>query len=132
MILMLKKAAGVACLATLLASSAIAQEGPVPKGISHLDHVFVIMMENHGYQQIIGNPDAPFANELAKSGNSARNYFAIAHPSLTNYLEVVGGSNFGVHSDNNPDWHNTNCLTNLSSGVANTDNPPSANICDTL
>jgi hypothetical protein len=126
---MLKKAATLALLLAGLAASGVAQEGPVPKGISHLDHVFVIMMENHGYQQIIGNPDAPFANELAKSGNSATNYFAIAHPSLTNYLEVVGGSNFGVHSDNNPDWHNTNCLTNLSSGVPNTDNPSSPNIC---
>jgi len=28
--------------------------------------------------------------------NTATSYFAVAHPSLTNYLEVVGGSNFGV------------------------------------
>ena len=81
-----------------LTATAYAQEGSVPKGIPHLDHVFVIVMENHGYKQIIGNPDTPFANSYAKSANSATNYFAIAHPSLTNYLEIVGGSNFGVHS----------------------------------
>jgi hypothetical protein len=57
----------------------------------------------------------------------ARNYFAIAHPinSLTSYLEVVGGSNFGVLSDNSPDWHDDSCATNLSTGIPNTDNPPS-------
>lgn len=121
-------------LAAVLAASSLvspvyADEGNVPKGIPHLDHVFVIMMENHSYSQIIGNPNAPFANKFAKSGNSATNYFAVAHPSLTNYLEVVGGSNFGVHTDNAPDWHNTNCTTNLASGKVATDVPSSPNVC---
>lgn len=106
-----------------------AVEGPAPKGVPHLDHVYLIMMENHGYSQIINNPNAPFVNQYAKSANLATNYFAIAHPSLTNYLEVVGGSNFGVLSDNYPDWHNDSCVTNLLSGVPATDNPVTANIC---
>jgi phosphatidylinositol-3-phosphatase len=61
------------------------------------------MMENHGYSQVIGNPNNPFVNKLAKSANTAHNYFAIAHPSLTNYLEIVGGSNLGIHTVNSPD-----------------------------
>jgi len=126
---MLRKIAMLCLVALAFVAVSSAQEGPVPQGVPRLDHVFVIMMENHGYSQIIGNPDAPFANHLAKSANTATNYFAIAHPSLNNYLEVVGGSNFGVQSDNNPDWHNSNCLTNLSTGVANTDNPASPNVC---
>ena len=89
--------------ATALAGTLLAQEGRTPKGVPHLDHVFVIMMENHGFSQIVGNPNAPFINSYAKKANAATNYFAIAHPSLTNYLEVVGGSNFGVHTDNYPD-----------------------------
>ncbi len=126
---MLKRFALMCLGIPALAAGVCAQEGPVPKGVPRLDHVFVIMMENHGYSQIIGNADTPFANRLAKSGNTATNYFAVAHPSLTNYLEVAGGSNFGVHSDNNPDWHNSNCLTNLSTGIANTDTPSSPNVC---
>jgi phosphatidylinositol-3-phosphatase len=117
-----------AVLLAALTVSAIAQEGPVPKGIPHLDHVFVIMMENHGYKQILGNPNAKFINSYAKSANLATNYFAVAHPSLTNYLEVVGGSNFGVHSDNAPDWH-SGCAPNLKTGTVNTDNPSSPSIC---
>lgn len=126
---MLRKIVLLCLTALAMVAAASAQEGPVPKGVPKLDHVFVIMMENHGYSQIIGNPDTPFANQLAKTGNAATNYFAVAHPSLTNYLEVAGGSNFGVHSDNNPDWHNSNCVTNLSSGTVNTDNPSSPNVC---
>src|SRR3954447_21240507 len=103
------------CLIALTASL-FAQEGAVPKGIPPLTHVFVIMMENHGYGQILNNPNAPFVNSYAQSANLATNYFAIAHPSLTNYLEMVGGSNFGVLDDNSPDWHNGSCLSNLASG----------------
>ena len=112
-----------------MTAAGFAQEGPVPKGIPHLDHVFLIMMENHGYTEILNNPNAPFINQYARGANLATNYFAVAHPSLTNYLEIVGGSNFGVHSDNSPDWHNAGCTPNLASGVVNTDNPPSPNIC---
>ena len=42
---------------------------------------------------------------------------------------MVGGSNFGVQTDNAPDWHDHSCLTNLATGVPATDNPPSPNIC---
>jgi phosphatidylinositol-3-phosphatase len=112
-----------------MSASVLAQQGPVPTDIPHLDHVFLIMMENHGFSQIMGNPNASFINQYAKSANLATNYFAVAHPSLNNYLEVVGGSNFGVQSDNNPDWHNTNCATNLSTGTVNTDSPASPAIC---
>jgi phosphatidylinositol-3-phosphatase len=126
---MMRKIATLSLVFALLAGPMLADEGSVPKGIPHLDHVFVIMMENHAYAQVVGNPDAPFTNSYAKSANMSTNYFAIGHPSLTNYLEVVGGSNFGVLTDNSPDWHNTNCITNLASGIVATDVPASPNIC---
>ena len=108
-----------------------AAEGAVPKGVPHLDHVFVILMENHAYGQIVGNPSAPFANSYIKSANTATNYFAVGHPSSTNYLEIVGGSNFGVRSDNAPDWHNTSCTPNLltSPPTTNFDTPNSGPVC---
>jgi hypothetical protein len=127
---MIYKAATLGLSVTLLASTALfAQEGSVPKGVPHLNHVFVVMMENHGFSQIVNNPNAPFINRYAKTANSATNYFAVAHPSLNNYLEIVGGSNFGVHTDNYPDWHNGTCSPNLATGTVSTDNPASGIIC---
>src|SRR5215831_17155619 len=121
---MLKKTAVLCLLVVTAAGTALAQERDNPKGIPHLDHAFVIMMENHGYFQVVGNPNEPYLNSLINSGkvNLARNYFAVGHPSLTNYLEIVGGSNFGVRSDNDPDWHNKSCTPNLSSDTVNADN----------
>ncbi len=116
-------------LALALGTVAFAAEGAVPTGVPHLDHVFVIMMENHGYSQIVGNANAPYINAYLKSANSAQNYFAVGHPSSTNYLEVVGGSNFGVRSDNAPDWHNLSCTPNLANGSVVTDFPPSGLVC---
>ncbi len=105
--------AALCLLATSTVCSLSAQEGSVPKGVPHLDHVFLIMMENHAYNQVIGNPNLPFINKYATSVNSARNYFAVGHPSLTNYLEIVGGSNFGIRDDNSPDWHDSACTPNI-------------------
>lgn len=126
---MKKLVATLIVLAAAWSNNAFAAEGSVPKGVKHYDHIFVIMMENHGYSQILNNPNAPFINQFAKSANLATNYFAIAHPSLTNYLEVVGGSNFGVLTDNYPDWHNIGCSSNIALGTVATDNPASPNIC---
>src|SRR6202051_1995747 len=120
---MFKKAAALGLAFSLLAAPMFANQVDVPKGVPHLDHVFVIMMENHGYQQVIDNPNEPYLNGLiaSKQVNLATNYFAVGHPSLTNYLEIVGGSNFGIRSDNPPDWHDKNCTPNLATGIVNAD-----------
>lgn len=120
---MFKKAAALGLAIALLAGPMLANEDDAPRGIPHLDHVFVIVMENHGYQQVINNPNEPYLNSLiaSKKVNLAANYFAVGHPSLTNYLEIVGGSNFGIRSDHAPDWHNSSCTPNLATGIVNAD-----------
>jgi len=68
------------------------------------DHVFVIVMENQAYTSIIGNPAAPYVNNLLPSGGLAANYYGVTHPSLPNYLAMVGGSTFGITSDCTACW----------------------------
>ncbi len=125
----MKDCVAVFCLLAAGAVSPVsAQEGSVPKGVPRLDHVFVIMMENHAYKQVVGNSNMPFSNKYANSVNSARNYFAVGHPSLTNYLEIVGGSNFGIRDDNSPDWHDSTCAPNISGGTVSLESTTTA-IC---
>jgi phosphatidylinositol-3-phosphatase len=126
----IRKITVASAVALIAAGSAGAAQGPVPTGIPRLDHVFVIMMENHAYGQIAGNPQAPFTNALMAKANFATNYFAIAHPSSTNYLEVVGGSNFNNLSDQYPNWHSGTCIPNLVPGQpTNTDVPSTGTVC---
>jgi hypothetical protein len=120
-VMRMKTMATTLVIGIALVSSLFATEPP--KGVRRLDHVFIIMMENHGFYQVIDNPNEPYLNSLITSGKVrlAMNYFAIGHPSLTNYLEIVGGSNFGVRSDNAPSWGSTTCSPNIESGIVNAD-----------
>ena len=66
----------------------------------HFQHIFYIMMENHGTDEIIGNTaDAPNINSLAASSGVAMNYFGVTHPSLPNYLSAISGSFQGIWDD---------------------------------
>lgn len=54
-------------------------------------HVLWIFMENHAYDAIIGSPDAPYTNRLARQCGLATNYHNITHPSLPNYIAATSG-----------------------------------------
>src|SRR6202051_4906340 len=90
-----------------------------------LDHVFFIMMENQTSTDILGNANAPFINAYAKVANQATNYYAVGHPSAPNYLEIVGGSNFGLTNDFWPVWVSGGCVDNApgSTGCVNAFTP---------
>ena len=64
-----------------------------------LDRVAVLVLENRSWGQIIGNPDSPYVNHLAHRNGLVTHFYAIAHPSLPNYLSLIGGSTFGISSD---------------------------------
>jgi phospholipase C len=113
---MKKVALGLLVLLIGQAGASVEDRGAAP--LPRLDHVFLIMMENRSYDKIMGSMDAPFINQLARSANLAANYFAVGHPSLTNYLEIVGGSNFGVTNDNSPNWHNAARSNGMVSPIA--------------
>jgi acid phosphatase len=54
-------------------------------------HVIIIVEENKANSTIIGNPHAPYLNQLAKSGASFPNASGVAHPSQPNYLALFTG-----------------------------------------
>jgi hypothetical protein len=61
--------------------------------------VVVIVMENAEFGEVIGNPAAPYVNGLARRYALAVHSFAVAHPSLPNYLALVSGATHGIDSD---------------------------------
>ena len=69
-------------------------------GLRNFEHVFVIMMENTGYDSLIGNANAPWINSAASQSNVAQNYFGVTHPSQPNYVAATSGALNGVVNDN--------------------------------
>ncbi len=67
--------------------------------VPRYDHILVIIAENHGYAQIIGNPAAPNLNRLANAYGLATQFYAEVHPSKANYIAMLGGDTFGIHDD---------------------------------
>jgi hypothetical protein len=103
----------IACAvsAYLLSNAACSSEAPTggactlgtisqkASGFPQYDRVFLIINENHNYSQIVGNPAAPIINALAQDYGLATNYTGVSDPSEPNYVAMLGGSDFGINSD---------------------------------
>jgi hypothetical protein len=76
--------------------------GPLPhrRHAAHLKHVFVIVLENHSKDGVIGDPNTPAITALAKRYGEAGRYFGVTHPSEPNYIAMTAGDNFGINNDN--------------------------------
>ena len=63
------------------------------QGLSAVRHVWVIELENQGYQQSFGTPSAdPYlARTLPRMGALLENYYGIGHASAANYVAEVSG-----------------------------------------
>jgi hypothetical protein len=76
-------------------SAAGASPSPTPTAA----HIFVIMMENHGYTDLVGNASAPWINATIAASGVATSSYAVAHPSQPNYIAATAGSTYGVSGD---------------------------------
>ncbi len=101
---MVAGAAAVALIASAAVAGVVAAHGNDNRqggeaGVPRYQHVFVIMMENSNYDQIIGNTNAPHINALAQRYGLATSYYGVTHPSEPNYVALVGGSYYGIQDD---------------------------------
>jgi acid phosphatase len=63
------------------------------------DHIVLVIEENKSFGEIIGNKDAAYINHLAQQGALMTGSYAVAHPSLPNYLALFSGSTQDVKDD---------------------------------
>jgi len=88
----------VTCAATFASSGLQTETGKtpdLPRG-KHFDRVLIIVLENQGYSSAMRNE---FLAKLATKGTSFTNFKNLYHPSYPNYLAMIAGSSFGMHSD---------------------------------
>lgn len=81
-----------------------------------LPTVFLIMMENHNWSDIVGNLSAPYINQtLLPMSSYARSYYNPPglHPSEPNYLWLEAGTNFGIFNDDDPAFNHQSTSRHL-------------------
>jgi len=84
------KAAALLCLSVALLFT-IPAAAATPR-IPSFDHIVVIVFENKERQYVLGNRSAQTFNRYAKRFANLTAYYAVAHPSLPNYIALVSGS----------------------------------------
>ncbi len=67
----------------------------------HLSHIFVIMMENTSYSDLLSpaNQYTKYIQYLAGTYGLAANYYGVTHVSMPNYIAATSGSTWGSNSD---------------------------------
>ncbi len=70
-----------------------------PALVPDFQHVVIIVLENKEFGTVIGNPKMRYFNQLAKSYTLLTQLYAVTHPSLPNYLAMIGGDTFGITFD---------------------------------
>jgi phosphatidylinositol-3-phosphatase len=96
--LLIAVALAVIIVAAAFAKGPAKKQGPKANGHA-VDHVFLIMLENHSQSSVIDDANAPFITSLAHKYAMAANYYGVTHPSEPNYVATISGSNWGVNDD---------------------------------
>jgi phospholipase C len=112
-----RRTIAIAAFATLLGmviGSGSASADSTRPDLKNYQHVFVIMMENTGYNALIGNPNAPWINDAAGKYGLATNYTGVIHPSQPNYIAATAGIT-GADSDNDETLDVPNLVDQLES-----------------
>lgn len=86
-------------LAACAPAPVIDNPGGMVASVPDFEHIAIIVFENKGFEMVIGNPLMPTFNELAQESTLLTEYYAIRHPSLPNYLALIGGDTFGIDTD---------------------------------
>jgi hypothetical protein len=116
----------VILLAAPLSMSGCAGQAPINPALpsrvppGHIKTVFLILMENHNWDDIRGSPMAPYINNtLLPAAATANNYkgargtFFPIHPSEPNYLWLEAGDSFNIANDLPPIFNSQSTRAHL-------------------
>lgn len=64
--------------------------------IPHFRHVFVIVMENHSYHDLMNENDVPYLHHLARQYGLATEYYGVTNPSVGDRVALLSGTTSGT------------------------------------
>lgn len=73
---------------------------PVPLPlVADFSHIVIIIFENKEFGTVIGNGKMAYFNLLASTYTLLTQHYSTTHPSLPNYISLIGGDTFGITSN---------------------------------
>lgn len=73
------------------------ESSPTPRPlVPNFKHIIFVIFENKEFGTVIGNPEMPLFNRLAQENTLLSQHYATTHPSLPNYISLIGGDTFGI------------------------------------
>ncbi len=109
-------------MSKLVNATATNSQGPPPSGL-YFDHVVMIILEDHGMQDICAqNPPpcqssngAPYLANLANNNGIGSQYLGVSHFSEADYLALLAGDTFGCSNSGCPPVSNQNLVDRFES-----------------
>jgi phospholipase C len=100
----LPSATATVTLAPTLTPTITLTPTPIPTAtptplIPNFDHIVIIIFENKEFGSVIGNSDMPVFNRYAEDYTLLSQFYAVTHPSLPNYIAMIGGDTFGIETN---------------------------------
>ena len=92
----------------------------LPPLVPDFGHIVLILFENKEFGSVIGSPLMPNYNRLAREYTLLTQYYAITHPSLPNYIALVGGDTFGIDQNCEDCFINAQSLPDLIEATGRT------------
>ncbi|HSJ88041.1 MAG TPA: alkaline phosphatase family protein, partial [Anaerolineales bacterium] len=102
-----------ACSSLSLRSNKHVASSVPTKSVPIFEHIVVITFENKGYGKIINNPYMPTFNMYARDYTLLTQFYAVTHPSLPNYLAMIGGDTFNIQRNCKDCFINATSLPDL-------------------
>lgn len=75
--------------------------------------ILIVVFENKEFGTVIGNPKMPLYNRLAQEYTLLTQFYAVTHPSLPNYIAMIGGDTFGIDRNCNDCFVDAQSLPDL-------------------
>jgi hypothetical protein len=85
----------IACLASCLLLPTISVAQNVPRS----SHIWIVTEENHSYEDVVGNPQMPYYNQLIQQYGLATQFYSDQHNSLTALMWLVAGAPVDLNKD---------------------------------
>ena len=80
-------------------AAALAPRPAAAQTVPRMDHVIIVVMENHSYDQV---RTLPYTSTLISTYSSFSQSYGVAHPSQPNYLALWAASTLGITDDTCP------------------------------